>query len=635
VAVEEMTKLGESTGMFTITHSEDLAALSAENLKNFQVVFFCNTTGNWKLTPEQRDEFIGWVQAGGAFVGAHAATDTGYDWPEYGALTGGYFDGHPWHELVGVVVEKPDHPAAEGFAERFSFLDEIYQHRNWSRDKVEVVMRLDIGATDMTKPGIKRTDGDFGLVWGHAFGEGRSVYSAFGHRDETWRNPLMQRHFLGCLKWAAKLDWQSDPAIGALLQNQDAAGLVALARDYPAALQAEPVKAVASIDTAAAAGELATLIADGAAPYRLAALRAYGGMTAGGLEPLLAALKSASPEVRVATLEALGQRGGQAAEAAALAAFDDPVAEVRDAAMQAAGRLGTATARARLLDILTGQPELAAKALQVLAVDDPGTLQALAGLLADPRPEVRGLWPEIIRKLAGRYDQEAVFAGLQQVVEQAGPALDPALLAIAKSGRPEAAAKIEAWIFDSRGQVASAAARASATLDVVSDRLTGFSKSWRVLGGFASADGLAAHDTVLPPEETLDWQAKYQGAAGEIGWRTVDAPNGRLDLRRVLKPTDNAVGYAATVIQAPRAMEAELRLGSDDGAKAWLNGQEVLNKKTHRGLGIDQDRVKVTLRDGANTLLVKVGQGGGDWLLMVRLSRAEGGLTGVEFKLPE
>ena len=41
--------------------------------------------------------------------------------------------------------------------------DEIYQLKNFSRDKVRVLMTLDTGSVDMTKKGIKRTDGDFAI----------------------------------------------------------------------------------------------------------------------------------------------------------------------------------------------------------------------------------------------------------------------------------------------------------------------------------------------------------------------------------------------------------------------------------------------------------------------------------------
>lgn len=635
-SIPELTKLGAESGLFTVDHSEELSALSAENLRQYRVVIFSNTTGNWKLTDAQRAEFIGWVKGGGGFIGAHAATDTNYDWPDYGDLIGGWFDGHPWHQEVGVIVEDPSHPAAEGVPPYFTITDEIYQHRNWARDKVRVVMKLDTRSVDMTLPAVKRKDGDFGLVWCKEYGQGRSLYSAFGHRPEVWRDPRIHAHLLGCIKWAAKLDWQSDPELKPLVAAQDAAGLAALAKTYPAALASEPVKAVASLNSDAAAVELANLMADSPdLPYPIAAITSYGGMTAGGLEPLMTALGAARPNVRIAALGALARRGGGGAETAILETFDDTDADVRAAAMRAAGAIGSTNAKAKLLETLAAQPDQAAAALAVLSAGDARTRAALAALLSDPRPEVRGLWPEIIKKLAGRYGDDAVFAGLVNVIEQDGPALDQAALAIAESGRADATGKLEAWIFDPRASVASAASRASATIEVASDRLTAFIQPWRVVGGFPSKDGLEHHDTVLPPEEKLDWAAKYGEGDAALGWQTVEAPRGRLDFRRVCKPTDNAVGYAATVINAPRATEAELRLGSDDGCKAWLNGEEILDRKAHRGLGIDADRANVKLREGANLLLVKVSQGGGDWLLMVRLSRAEGGLQGVTFSAPE
>ena len=40
---------------------------------------------------------------GKGFAGIHSATDTFYGWPEYGALVGAYFDGHPWHQPVTLL----------------------------------------------------------------------------------------------------------------------------------------------------------------------------------------------------------------------------------------------------------------------------------------------------------------------------------------------------------------------------------------------------------------------------------------------------------------------------------------------------------------------------------------------------
>jgi hypothetical protein len=71
-------------------------------------------------------------------------------------------------------------------------------------------------------------------------------------------------------------------------------------------------------------------------------------------------------------------------------------------------------------------------------------------------------------------------------------------------------------------------------------------------------------------------------------------------------------------------MATELLIGSDDGVKVWLNGELVHNNHAHRGLTLDQDRVRVKLRKGINWLLVKVENGGGDWALAVRVRDADG-----------
>ena len=47
------------------------------------------------LNNYQEADFERYIQAGGGFVGVHAATDTEYDWGWYGRLVGAYFLSHP------------------------------------------------------------------------------------------------------------------------------------------------------------------------------------------------------------------------------------------------------------------------------------------------------------------------------------------------------------------------------------------------------------------------------------------------------------------------------------------------------------------------------------------------------------
>ena len=74
--------------------TRDAAVFTVENLKQYKVVVFLNTTGD-VLDNAQQEAFIKYIQSGGGFVGVHAATDTEYDWPWYNKLVGAYFLSHP------------------------------------------------------------------------------------------------------------------------------------------------------------------------------------------------------------------------------------------------------------------------------------------------------------------------------------------------------------------------------------------------------------------------------------------------------------------------------------------------------------------------------------------------------------
>jgi type 1 glutamine amidotransferase len=189
-----------SNGRLEVVPSEDLSLISAENLKSFDALFFF-TSGELPLSDQQKADLLQFVRDGKGFGGAHSATDTLYLWPDYGDMIGAYFDGHPWTQTVSIDVEDPGHPAMQALVPSFKILEEIYQFRNFSRDRVRVLMTLDTGSVDMTAPGINRTDGDFALAWCRNYGEGRVFYTALGHFDETWQDPRIQSMLANALLW--------------------------------------------------------------------------------------------------------------------------------------------------------------------------------------------------------------------------------------------------------------------------------------------------------------------------------------------------------------------------------------------------------------------------------------------------
>lgn len=195
-----LQRLGQDQGWHVVA-TKDVGLLTAATLKDYAAVVFY-TTGELPISDQQKQDLLAWIKGGGGLVGVHSATDTFYKWPEYGEIMGGYFDNHPWHEEVGVIVEDRTHPSTKHLPERFRITDEIYQHRNWSRDNVHVLVKLDPESVDLTKKGVNRTDKDFGLSWTNTYGEGRSFYTAFGHRKEVWDDPRFQTHLVEGIRWA-------------------------------------------------------------------------------------------------------------------------------------------------------------------------------------------------------------------------------------------------------------------------------------------------------------------------------------------------------------------------------------------------------------------------------------------------
>jgi uncharacterized protein len=179
---------------------ESCGRVNKETLKNFDVVLFF-TTGS-PLTKDELKDLEEWVKAGGGFAGTHCATDTLYN-TTYGALVGGYFDGHPWHQKIRIKVEDPKHAAAAGFKNGDEITDEIYQFRDapYSREKLHIILSVDNSSIDTSKG--KRKDGDYAIAWCQDYGKGRSFYTSLGHRKEVWKDERFQKHLLAGLHWAA------------------------------------------------------------------------------------------------------------------------------------------------------------------------------------------------------------------------------------------------------------------------------------------------------------------------------------------------------------------------------------------------------------------------------------------------
>jgi len=143
---------------------------------------------------------------GKGFVAAHTATTAFLGWPEFGEMLGGRYDGHPWGSAAGTIInEDAAFPATRHFgAAPFAFTDEFYQAKDYSREKLRVLLRLDVSKMPPNDE-VHRTDGDFPLVWAKNYGKGRVFYSALGHAASTWDNRDVGQMYLEAIKWAMGL----------------------------------------------------------------------------------------------------------------------------------------------------------------------------------------------------------------------------------------------------------------------------------------------------------------------------------------------------------------------------------------------------------------------------------------------
>jgi hypothetical protein len=199
-SIQVFRELAQQSGVLEIVNTEDISLITAENLRNYDAVYFF-TSGEMPFSDQQKADLLDYVRSGKGFGGSHSATDCNYAWADYGDLIGGYFDGHPWAQEATVNVEDPQNPFVSGAAPAFRFTEEFYQFRNFSRDRVRVLLTLDTSSVDMTAPGINRTDGDFPLAWMRNYGQGRVFYSAFGHFPDSFRLAPVRTMLLQALLW--------------------------------------------------------------------------------------------------------------------------------------------------------------------------------------------------------------------------------------------------------------------------------------------------------------------------------------------------------------------------------------------------------------------------------------------------
>jgi type 1 glutamine amidotransferase len=237
-AEKAVIELGK-TGGFDVTTVEgykqdpkqlDFAFLTPAYLSQFDGVMMM-TNGNLPFSDAQKTMLLDFVRSGKGFIGAHCASLTFYNYPEFGEMLGGYFNRNlPQGTIAVLKVEDTKHPATKMLGGSWPLVDEFYLFgtapwneskpndnidvlfknkipMGFSRDRVHVLLSLDTSAMDMSKQPNLVKGGDYPQAWTREYGKGRSFYTSLGHRDDIWSSDAVFRaHITGGIRWALGLE---------------------------------------------------------------------------------------------------------------------------------------------------------------------------------------------------------------------------------------------------------------------------------------------------------------------------------------------------------------------------------------------------------------------------------------------
>src|ERR1700679_4130748 len=231
LAAKTVEALGEKTGAWSATTSYDPAVISADNLKQYDLVFLDNTTGAFlddpndpAATDARKKALLDFVRGGKGLAGIHAASDSyhtnggrgaGPDaqqvdtWPDFNKMIGGFFKFHwVYPQLITVKIDDPKSPLTAMFhGQEFEIHDETYTfvQESFSRRNVHVLTSIDydkMSAEDKAKEAHPRTDADYALSYIRREGKGRVFYEGHGHSDRVYAMTPMLEHLRAGIQYA-------------------------------------------------------------------------------------------------------------------------------------------------------------------------------------------------------------------------------------------------------------------------------------------------------------------------------------------------------------------------------------------------------------------------------------------------
>jgi cytochrome c len=197
-----ITKLGAENN-FSVDTTSDAGKIEESNLKKYAALIFVSTTGDM-LNNIQQADLQRYIQAGGGFVGIHAAADAEYDWHWYGRMVGGYFAHHPNQQNATLTIVDKNNIATKMLPAEWKRWDEWYHYKAVAKD-LHILINLEESSLTYNRNGSDdkfKMGASHPIAWYHDFEGGRSFYTGLGHTKESFKEDLFLQHLLGGIKYA-------------------------------------------------------------------------------------------------------------------------------------------------------------------------------------------------------------------------------------------------------------------------------------------------------------------------------------------------------------------------------------------------------------------------------------------------
>ena len=160
----------------------------------------------------------------------------------------------------------------------------------------------------------------------------------------------------------------------------------------------------------------------------------------------------------------------------------------------------------------------------------------------------------------------------------------------------------------------------------------GFIRDWLMLAPFSIAEATGADEIdkkQVENEPALKPKAgdKQKISGREETWKAIKSKESTVDLNATIgTPNEDVVGYLVTYVVADKEMpDVTLLIGSNDEAKVYLNGKEVIKFDQTRTVEKDSDKAeKLTLNKGTNTIVFKIINEKNDWGGCLRFKDKDG-----------